>query len=749
MVNFKHAGHWALAIALLSPVQSLAQEAPADASQEDAGMDGEIIVTAQRTESLASKTPIALSAVTGDGLNNANVTNATGLGELIPNLNIVRTDGLRITIRGVSSADNTEKGDPSAAFLLDGIYLARPQAQEVSFFDIARVEVLRGPQGTLYGRNTTAGVVNLITNRPTDSFEAAVNIGYGNFDTRQADAMINLPVNESIALRFAGSYDRRDSYLIPNANEIYRLGPFKNNYSGRVQALFDLGPDASLLLRADYSSMRGYALNGQPSARFYNTTVPAGQPAYTDPLYIGGQFSSKERRALGFALQRDNEQHNSTWGVGGEFNWDFGPLALAYLGSYRELKRDEHGTSFIGRPYELPFVADYNQISQELRFVTTDTGPLSLQFGGYYFREKSSLNAFVLGVVPTFPYYGFSQDPTISEAYGIFGQATYSITPSLRLTAGARYSHDEKSRVGYTLFQQGPVFNPATDRRLQNSASASSSKVTWRVGLDYDLDDRSLIYGSVSTGYKAGGFNNGCSAGTVTGGVACNQPTPDNALYYNPETLTAYELGLKTRFADGAVRLNASAFYYDYKDLQLTSRIDINGVPTQFTTNAGKAKIKGVELEATVTPSERNRVDLSFSWLDGEYKEYFPRGVAALPDYRGRPLDYSPDITLSAGYTYTYPFESGASLAFGVRTRLSSSYVMTDFGTPRQLVQPSYTKTDLNLTYSAPDNRWYVQLFAKNLEDEVLVNSINISNGAVIATTGDPRTYGIRTGMKF
>lgn len=739
---FYRYGYWPLALAAMCPVQAFSQDVGLVAES------GDIVVTAQRTQSLASKTPIALSAISPETLRDANVTNPTALGDLVPNLNIVRTDGLRITIRGVRSSDNTEKGDPSAAFLLDGIYLARPQVQEVSFYDIARVEVLRGPQGTLYGRNTTAGLINVISNRPSDRFEAAGNVSYGNYETWQADAMVNLPVNDALSLRLAGSFDRRDAYLIPNADERFRLTPFKNNLSGRAQALIKLG-DAELLLRADYSSMKGFPQNVQPSTRFYDVTVPTGQPAYTDPRYIGGGFSSRELRALNYALTRESTSDDYTWGIGGEFNWDVGPLTLTYLGSFREFHRDSAGTTFAAAPYQNPFKGTYRQNSQELRFATNGSGPLQLQFGGYYFREESAILAYALNVVPGVPWYGFEQDPTTSKTVGLFGQATYSVTPSLRVTAGARYSDDEKGHTGFNLFQQGPVYNPATDRRLLQFTNLKSNKITWRAGVDFDLDARSLLYGTVSTGYKAGGFNSGCPAGSTANGIVCNQPMPDQTLYYRPETLTAYELGVKTRLAGNALSLNASAFYYDYQNLQLTSRINLNGVATQFTGNAGKARVKGVELEAVAKPSPRNRFDAALTWLDAEYVRYLPRGEGSAPDYAGRPLDYSPKLTVNAGYAYSYPFDGGATLTVGVRSRLSSSYVMTDFATPRQVVQPSNTKTDINLTYSAPGDRWYIQGYLKNVEDTILVNSISLSGGVIAVTTGDPRTYGLRTGFRF
>lgn len=713
---------------------------PLEAASPSAADDnsGDIIVTAQRTESLASKTPIALSAISGDSLRTAGITNPTTLGEQVPNLAITRGNGLQITIRGVTSSDGSEKGDPSAAFLLDGIYIARPQVQETSFYDIARVEVLRGPQGTLYGRNTTAGVVNVISNRPVDRFEAAVNGAYGNFNNVQADAMINVPVADWLAIRASGSYDRRDSFLKPSPGERYDFDPFKKNLSGRLQALIKPTSRMDLLIRADYSSLQGNPLQNVRGIRFFNVSNPR------DPVRL--PTTSDDLRTLGYLTTQQGRMDNDTWGISGELNWDLGPVAMTYLGSYREFTRDEVLTTLLGSPVPSTFKGTYRQNSQELRFATTGSGPLKLQAGGYFFRETSAIDFFLRNAIPGVPFYGFPQDPVLNKTYGVFGQGTYELVEGFRVTLGARYSHDDKSRVGGTVRQQTETYNPATDSILINSAAISSSKVTYRAGVEYDAGARTLLYGTFSTGYKAGGFNDGCIAGTVVNGLTCNQARPADVLYYQPETLNSYEIGLKTRFAGNAVRLNASAFYYDYNNLQLSQLIIVNGGPSAQTSNAAKARVKGVEVEGVITPAPRNRVDLSFTYLDAHYVDYLPLGLAnPSVSYAGRPLDRSPKVVVAAGYNYTLPI--GASeIVFGARTRMSSSYVLTAYSVPAQYRQPSFTQTDLTVTYNAPDQRWYLQGFARNLENTVTLTSTDSRGNMGIS---DPRTYGVRAGMRF
>lgn len=714
---------------------AVAQEQSTSGTEADAAA-GDIIVTANRTESLASKTPIALSAISQEGLRDSGVTNPLNLSDVVPNLSIDRAFvGIQVTIRGITSTDTTEKGDPSVAFLQDGIYIARPQAQEVSFFDLERVEVLRGPQGTLYGRNTTAGVINVISAKPKHQFEASLDGAYGNFNTVQATGMVNLPVGNSIALRGAVNLERRDNYIRKGVASPFSISPFKDNLSGRLSALIDISPSINLLVRGDYSRMDGTGFSSVRLANFFaGPFVPGQRPRYVD-------LGSKARRTLAYAPVVDTSSDNETWGIMGELNWDMGPVTMTYLGSYRELTQHDDLQTDLGAPVTFPvrFDGAYWQNSQELRFAYNDGGSLTAQAGGYYFKERSGIAAFFLNppFIPGALAFGFPQDPTIAESKGVFGQATYELAPGFKLTAGIRYSHDLKSRMGQTvIIFPAPIGTIPTQ---QNDARRNFEKVTWRLGADYDFG-KTLVYAVVSTGYKAGGFNDGCEIGK---GPFCAFTA--DVLYYDPETVTAYEAGIKTRFADDAVRLTAALFHYDYKGLQLSSTSNVCGGPCQVTTNAGAAKIDGLELEAVVKPNENHRIDLGFNYLDARYARFIPTpGI----DFAGRPLDRSPKISASAGYAYTYPFDNGGKVEAGARVRLSDSYTLTDFTAVVQFRQPSFHKTDLTLTYSAPNDRFYLQGYVKNLEDKITLGSAS-ANFAGTAVFADPRTYGVRAGFKF
>lgn len=704
--------------------------------------EGEIVVTATRNESLASKTPIALTAVSGEALVSAGITNPTSLAEQVPNLSIDRNNGLQITIRGVTSSDNTEKGDPSAAFMVDGIYIARPQAQEVSFFDLQRVEVLRGPQGTLFGRNTTAGLVNVITSKPKlGSFSGSLDASYGNFDTQQITGVLNVPVSDAIAVRAAVNYDRRDSYLIRGPAFTTPLDPFKKNLSGRLSALFDLG-DGELLIRGDYSSIKGVPYNGLPTGNFYRTFNTAG----VEPIYIGTSKTADQLRTINAPVTTPLNADNSTWGVMADFSYDLGPVTLNYLGSYREFERRENNANQLSFGGVAPstFRGNYWQNSQEIRFSVGD-GPLKAQAGLYYFKERSRIRTDIIGLLAPTPgtpgyIYGFPQGPTITESWAGFGQATYAVADSFRLTAGIRYSHDKKSRNGATVVCGTVACNQPGDSSTPNIAAGSFSKVTWRLGADFDLNDRTLLYGVVATGYKAGGFNDGCETGT---GPTCDRPA--SGLYYDPETLTSYEVGIKTRFLDNAVRLNASAFHYDYKNIQLNQTATCGAGPCQLISNAAVAKVDGVELEGVIAPAPSSKFDFAMAWLNARYDDF---QVIPTVNFGGRKLDRSPSISFTAGYTHTLELANGGNIQAGVRTRVSDDFRLAALGTQTQFRVPGYTKTDMLVAYNAPGDRWYIQGFAKNLENNIVLSTA--TNGFFgFSQITDPRTYGARVGVKF
>ncbi|MBQ5950293.1 TonB-dependent receptor [Massilia sp. ST3] len=709
----------------------------------------EVVVTAQRTPSLASRTPVAMSVLTGEQLVRAGADSPAELGARLPNLHLDQAaDGLRVTIRGVSNADATDKGDPSAAFMLDGVYIARPPGQTLSFLDIDRIEVLRGPQGTLYGRNTTAGAINVISNAPVNRFEGAFGLEAGTYGSRKADAMLNLPVNDALALRAALSVRRHDPYLKNGQGTPHRLGLDRDDRDARLSARLALGRDASLLLRYDHSEAQDNNDRFVPDANFF-TGIASGKPSWR-PGSTGERLTNAFRPP-NLAPQQGRHDKRAR-GLSADLNWDLGAATLHYLGARRKLDQRMLMNYYyrVTPVFALGVLNDYDsgntQDSHELRVATKNSGPWQAQAGLYYFSEESDTGYSFRGLemlrLP--PYYVFRNAPTHSTSRAVFGQATYSLRQDLRLTVGARSTHDDKSRAGSTSFQQGPAFNPATDLRQLNAAGLTTSKTTWRLGAEWDVLPSTLAYLTLATGYKAGGFNDGCAAGSAALGITCPAAAavPASLLYYQPETLRSLEAGLKSRFLDGRATLNAAAFRYAYDNLQLSGVAVLQGAPRFITSNAGEASVTGLELDGQLRVGAGGRLAYGLTLLDAHYTSYSPNGVVS---WNGRKLDRAPSQVFTLGYDQRFALPMG-ELSAGLFARRSGAYVID---VPSQLLEyriPARTTTDATLGFQPNGARWSLLLRARNLENKVQPLAID-SFGMTVPSS--PRTVDLRVDYRF
>lgn len=732
------------------------------AQQADEGVPAEIVVTATRTETPASKTPVTLTVVTGEELYSAGVTDPTQLDDLVPGVSLDRgISGVQITIRGVTSQDVSEKGDSSVAFMLDGIDIARATAQDVSFFDLARVELLRGPQGTLYGRNTTGGVINVISQKPQlGQFSASFDGTYGDYDTQQGTGVLNFPVSEHIAIRAAMNYDRRDNYVRAGAGWEAPLDPFKDNLSGRISALFDLDR-GELILRSDYSSQRGVPVSVVPASNFYsNFDISPPTPASTarlTPDYTGSGRSANALMTLNSAFPFPAgsppplDRADDSWGIMADFSYDTGWMKVNYLGSHRGMVQDDDGASVFGysfAPGILPPFASANhvgtsqwQTTQELRFSSTGAGRMNAQGGFYYFEEENYLDTIYHSGPDLLIFVTDPDAPVKAESWAPFGQATYGITDTLRLTGGVRYTHDMKSQGGASDICLSTACTAPGDSVSPNIAKGTWGRTTWRGGVDYDLNGASLLYAVYSTGYKAGGFNDGCASGTS--GCPAALGLPHYVLYYKPETLTSYEAGLKTRLLADAVHMNLAAFHYEYGNLQL---LHLNSSATESeVTNAAQAKVDGIELESILNPTPSDRFELDDYWLNARYANY---PIVGTLNWSGRKLDRSPTDQGMLAYTHTFRLSNGGDFDARIHCRISDHYFLSDYNVFDQFRVPGFVKTDLLVVYRAPRERWYLQGFVNNIENRITVTYIAVS-GLANAQFADPRTFGGRVGVKF
>jgi iron complex outermembrane receptor protein len=716
----------------------------------DAAADvAQVLVTAQRTPQPADRIPVAVSVVSGDTLADDGIDRPSDLARRLPNMRLDgAADGLKITIRGVTSSDTTEKGDPSAAFMLDGVYIARPQSQDVDLLDVERVEVLRGPQGTLYGRNATAGVINVISRQPTQVPGGAAGFEFGSDNLRREDAMLNVPVGDSLALRAALSRSTRASFLENGQGTGHALGLDRDNRAARLSAKWQINRDASLLLRYDLNIDHGNPDNTVQDGNFYSG-VANGAPVATSAS-TATRLTNRFMPLNATPVQGYRERRTS--GVQADLTWNLGAGTLYYLGSRRHFD-DDFLTNYYYRVAPTValgvrenFTGAYTQDSHELRLATDAAAVLSGQAGLYYFHEASDVLYGFRDLEPLGlpPYYVFPHGPNTARSRAVFGQGTWRVTDAMRLTLGARATSDDKSRVGSTNFQQTATFNPATDLRELNAAEVSTSKTTWRIGADYDAAPGTLLYGAVSTGYKAGGFNDGCLAGTMALNIACPaaQAVPASTLIYRPETLTAFEAGVKTRFWQRRASMNLAAFRYRYDNLQLSGVAIVQDTPRYVTSNAGKASITGLEADGEARLSPHDTLSYALTLQDAHYVSYSPDGVHS---WDGHELDRAPHRTLTLGIDHRFGLHAG-DLTAGISTRASGATVIA---VPSQLLTyriAGHTCTDLSLRWQPAGAPWNVLLRVHNLEDAVRPIAID-SFGMLVPS--DPRTVSARLAYRF
>jgi iron complex outermembrane receptor protein len=697
----------------------------------------EVVVTAQKIAQPASKTPVALSVLGGDELKEAGINEARALGDSVPNVQIGQESGkLQIAIRGVVSLDMTEKGDPSAAFNVDGAYIARPEAQTGAFFDIERIEVLRGPQGTLYGRNATAGAINVITNKPGPVAGGKLNVEFGNYGAKRLEAAANLPVNDALALRAAISVNKHDTYLNagPNANIPLES---QDDRAARLHALVKFGQATSLLLTAETSNTRGGGSAPVPLSNFFNGTPvdnlpfsPAGTGNnIKNPLYV--DRGSDAQLTVGQRFVAANAHRDNTANaLRGEFKTNLGAVDLTYQLARLETDLDEvQNGIYFGFPLTGVVGGKSHSLSHELRLNSTGTGPLRWVAGLYAFDETidrdttyrtfitAPFGAFTV-VVPYLPH-------IVNKSKAAFGQATYSLRDDTRVTVGLRQTRDEKS--GHDPLAGTEAAAGASSSTAAYVNDVKFNNTSWKIGIDHDLNKAVMLYATAATGYKAGGFNDQKSSGA-----------------YQPENLTSYEAGVKGRFLENQLQVTANYFHYDYKDLQLTSIVCASADPASCgsrTTNAANATVDGAEFEGKLRVGQDGMLRANLSLTEAKFKGYKPNST---DDWSGQHLDRSPSRVLGLAYTHHFPTQSG-EVSATVATRYSGSYLISDPSAGIRYQQPSFHKSDLVVGYAPASGKYSVQVFAKNLEDKVTIES-RVPGSVFIS---DPRTVGVRASYNF
>lgn len=807
----QHVSFVAMAMAAL-PAVAQAQSADGDVQ---AGQLTEIIVTAERVSQSQQKTPLAIDVVSASELANQRVTRAEDLSRTSPALAAIGGSGGTTTfyLRGVGNNTVNAYSDPAIAFNYDGVYIGRPSSTSGVFYDLARVEVLKGPQGTLYGRNATGGAINVIPNRPklnTTGVEG--NVGYGNFDWLTLQGAVNLPVGDNVAIRAAGNLSHHDAFLSDGTGNQREEG-------ARVQIYAEPSADLDLRLAFDYAHQGGASASGYYVGSVNPTFGPTGFAGYRfapsglstqqgtgDPAsqaLLASRFLAQAGRA-GAVQDGRPSNDNSYWGVTGELNYKTDAGTLTIQPAWREASLDYVFTNIFR---EAASKEKDRQASVEARWAGKLGDQVDYLVGGMYFDERISATARYNQWTLT-PYQSFK---TSTESWAGFGKVTFRPVEKLSLTAAGRYTSDKKTFNGlsqvYILFCGQPgignvcptlplmprvqsaadleAFYTSNGVRITNvplfvlppvaggsttapfvlrspipiNSGLKNDKFTYRLAAQYDFSPRNMVYASFETGYHAGGFS-------FARGLES----------YAPETLDAYTIGTKNRFLDNKLQINLEGFLWKYRNQQFSQfGYDLGSPPSTvfLTRNIGNSTIKGFDLDVELLPASNTLLSASVQYLDTSYDSF----VYFVPN-QGLPPNtacpFKPQTqTTPGGVINVFAIDCSGRPAFNApkwsvtlngqqtipldtvklvlqaNTRFRSANFVSADYLP-YLKAPSTYVTTLSATIAAEDDRWSLTGYVFNLENnQRIVNPFTNSANLIVANAEQPRTYGIRAGFKF
>jgi iron complex outermembrane receptor protein len=713
----------------------MAAAAETDEQHASGGGLEEIVVTATKVgETQLQKTPLAVSVYSADQLNTSVVNNVKDMVSLTPNLNVSQgTASAEIYIRGIGSNNIFNGSDPDVTVQSDGVYIARAFGQLADFIDVARVEVLRGPQGTLYGRNAVGGTINIISRLPTDEFEGRVQTTLGNFSALQTQGYVSGPLvkdlaDASLSVNYITHSPQVDN-LVPGAPGLSEA----NRGGVRGQILLKPSDSVQLITRADFNK----------SAEDFQSAAHLLTPYSRAPLAssVIGDYTKA-------AIDWPQVNHQQIWGVSEEINAQLSEQLsvksiTAYRNSWYRLSVDVDST-------EVPVIqgaqADHSkQVSQELNLVA-NLSRFDGVAGLYYFNEHE-ISLVSSALPPPGPNFKSAVTPDAhARSEAAFAQGTYHVLDTVGLTAGIRYTKERKeldqtyNRTSLASGAALPGFPFIADTTRDFHALTPKFGVQWQVSPD------ALLYASATRGFKSGGTNYAAS------NVA--------ALSFAPEYIWSYESGLKSDWLGRRLRLNLTGFHYDYTDLQVQSLLG-PGVTT--ISNAATAKVTGMELEATAKPIPQLVLTANFALLDAHYSDFKGASVPGLltPFLVGSPrlnangtfnatgnrLNAAPRQSASASGQYNW------SMADGV-TFLRAEYywqsrVFYDPSNAPIMSQKPYGVTNVFVGYDDERSKWGVHLFAKNVGNTPYLVSIIANGVAPDGQAGEPRTYGAQLWKGF
>ncbi|MGW8202288.1 TonB-dependent receptor [Sphingomonas bisphenolicum] len=710
----------ALATLAASPVSgaALAQD-----MLYSAGTPDDIVVTARKRAEDLQQVPAAVTAITTAAIENKQLSSISDIVTTVPNLVFAQQYGVAlVSIRGVAPDSPFTSIDPSVALHIDGVYQPRPGSMNLALTDLDSIEVLRGPQGTLYGRNATGGVINFRLRKPSDQFEASISGLYGNYDRRRLKGFFTGPVAEGVSVRASGLIEKRDGYGL-NLTTGNRYDN-ENNRGGRLAV--SLEPTSNLTV--DVSGYYFLQRVRGPQIEALTGFDPNGRLRNVLPLPV----TLEPHRVYSFL---DPATRNENWGLTGNIVWDLTEQVTltSITGLVKSNTRQLYDTVPATIPYSSNLTVNRSKyVSQELD-LAIDLGSLgNIVAGLYYGRENNKAyvqtDALIGLIPPSAPLslvYTLNQKSTTKA---VFGDVTLNVAKGLRLLGGLRYNEDVKD-----VFQSAAFSCTAFDGRLKYDS------LTGKLGAQYDVADRVMLYGQYQTGFKAGGYNQS----------VCGDD-------FQPEKINSYEGGVRARTSDGAFTINATGFSSEFTNLQVSAVVPINGIPSIRIENAAAAKIQGVEVETWIRPIRSVRVNLSATYLDAHYTDYVPVNSSAINpanrvpvNLEGQQITKAPKVTVSVGGEFDFSV-AGATVTPRAELFFSSEVFHTPFH-DAALTQSAYTIANAFLTITPEMGPLRLALYAKNFTDTNYITGGSVSGnvGNVRGFYNEPATYGGELTISF
>ncbi|MFC3053772.1 TonB-dependent receptor [Kordiimonas pumila] len=722
----------------------------------------EIVVTAQKREQNVQDVGIAVAAFGGEELRSLRVSSADGIADSVSGVQIYNYRGKSqpsFVVRGVGTQDFAPNTAPTAAVYIDEVYLGSNIVTGFQIFDVERVEVLKGPQGTLFGRNTTGGAVSYTTKRPSDEFEGYAEIGYGNYQTIDGALAIGGPVTDGVRMRLAGKFSNQDKGIYTNTftDAQNPFGPAPNfqnvksnvgedfNWAGRLLTEIDLGDNATLLLNIHGGERSADTLPVTPIgftqlagvSGTCEATATGGD--FSDPRFCGDAFGYSDTDGDEFTVSNDyvGENDEKNFGASARFDFDLGDVAFtsitAYESASKQQSADADGSAFF--VFSNAYDINFDQFSQEIRLNAT-MGNLFWIAGLYYSHDEidqvfcGDLNLLIgLGAQCRNE---FSQ---VTDNGAAYGQAEYFVSDKLRFTLGLRYTYEQRdfNSINTLTDEFGNEtianfgLNPEDEAIIDDKVSGSN--LSGRIGIDYFATEDILLYASYSKGFKSGGYDGDFS-------FTRQQLDP-----YGEETLKSYEFGWKTTLADGQVRFNGAAFYYDYSAPQVrVQRVSNAGLPFNQLINLNSAEVYGVEADLNWAPTESLYFAASATLLDTKLKEDSTDPALALFDGNELPLAANESFTLLA--RYEQPITDNYTATIQVDGKYNGAYELNaeNLG---WLAQDSYVLVNARLSLLNVEGGWELSVWGKNLTNQTFsVGSYSLF-GAFPVFYNTPRTYGV------